>query len=81
MSGPELARSTGIDSLEPLGLYLPGDSNYPGGLLFDPLKLSEDPVRYERNRVAEIKHARLAMVAWVVFAGLAVAREPIFWWR
>lgn len=29
---PEYARACGIEALEPLGLYLPGDKNYPGGL-------------------------------------------------
>jgi light-harvesting complex II chlorophyll a/b binding protein 7 len=81
MFGPEYARSCGIEALEPLGIFLPGDKTYPGGPLFDPLGLSEDPIRYERNRVCEVKHARLAMVAWVVFAALAAARQPILWWR
>jgi light-harvesting complex II chlorophyll a/b binding protein 7 len=31
MFGPEYARYCGIDALEPLGVYLPGDKNYPGG--------------------------------------------------
>ena len=30
MFGPEYARSRGVDALEPLGIYLPGDKNYPG---------------------------------------------------
>ena len=30
MFGPEYARSKGVGALEPLGLYLPGDKNYPG---------------------------------------------------
>ena len=30
MYGPEYARSCGIEALEPIGLYLPGDTNYPG---------------------------------------------------
>ncbi len=80
MFGPEYARSCGIEALEPLGIFLPGDKTYPGGWLFDPLGLSKDPKRFERNRVCEIKHARLAMVAWVVFAGLAAAKKPILWW-
>jgi light-harvesting complex II chlorophyll a/b binding protein 7 len=81
MFGPEYARSCGIEALEPLGIFLPGDAVYPGGVLFDPLNVSKDPVLFERNRVCEVKHARLAMMAWVVFAGLAVARQPIIWWR
>ena len=30
MFGPEYARACGIEALEPLGIYLPGDKNYPG---------------------------------------------------
>ena len=30
MFGPEYARSKGPAALEPLGIYLPGDKNYPG---------------------------------------------------
>lgn len=30
MFGPEYARSCGSNALEPLGIYLPGDQNYPG---------------------------------------------------
>ncbi len=30
---PEYARACGIEALEPLGVYLPGDKNYPGGLM------------------------------------------------
>jgi light-harvesting complex II chlorophyll a/b binding protein 7 len=40
--GPEYARYVGIRSLEPVGVYLPGDKNYPGGAPFDPFKLSDD---------------------------------------
>ena len=69
MFGPEYARACGIQALEPLGIFLPGDKNYPGGWLFDPLNLSSDPNIYEQMRVREIKNGRLAMVAWV---GLAV---------
>lgn len=65
--GPEYARYCGIEALEPLGIYLPGDINYPGGTLFDPLKLSEDPVAFEDLKVKEIKNGRLAMVAWLGF--------------
>ncbi|XP_040943070.1 chlorophyll a-b binding protein 7, chloroplastic isoform X2 [Gossypium hirsutum] len=67
MVGPEYARYCGIEALEPLGIYLPGDINYPGGVLFDPLKLSKDPVAFEELKVKEIKNGRLAMVAWLGF--------------
>lgn len=68
MFGPEYARACGIQALEPLGIFLPGDKNYPGGWLFDPLNLSSNPETYEAMRVREIKNGRLAMVAWVGFA-------------
>ncbi|KAJ6351902.1 hypothetical protein OIU76_001174 [Salix suchowensis] len=66
--GPEYARYCGVEALEPLGIYLPGDINYPGGMLFDPLKLSKDPVSFEELKVKEIKNGRLAMIAWLGFS-------------
>jgi light-harvesting complex II chlorophyll a/b binding protein 7 len=79
MFGPEYARACGIEALEPLGVFLPGDKNYPGGWLFDPLRLAGDPARYEAMRVREIKNGRLAMVAWLGFAAQAAAtgRGPL----
>ena len=67
MFGPEYARKCGISALEPRGVWLPGDKVYPGGWLFDPLGFSKDAVVFEERRVQEIKHGRLAMVAWVGF--------------
>ncbi|KAL3678353.1 hypothetical protein R1sor_021309 [Riccia sorocarpa] len=67
MVGPEYARYCGIEALEPLGIFLPGDVNYPGGALFDPLGLSKDPAAFEDLKVKEIKNGRLAMVAWLGF--------------
>ncbi|CAM6097854.1 unnamed protein product [Calypogeia fissa] len=67
MVGPEYARYCGIEALEPLGIYLPGDINYPGGVLFDPLGLSKDVSAMADLQVKEIKNGRLAMVAWLGF--------------
>eukprot|EP00271_Cylindrocystis_brebissonii_P005384 TRINITY_DN17397_c0_g1_i1.p1 TRINITY_DN17397_c0_g1~~TRINITY_DN17397_c0_g1_i1.p1 ORF type:complete len:327 (-),score=67.09 TRINITY_DN17397_c0_g1_i1:450-1430(-) len=72
MFGPEYARYTGIEALEPLGICLPGDINYPGGALFDPLGLSKEAAAFEDLKVKEVKNARLAMTAWLGFAVQAV---------
>lgn len=74
MFGPEYARACGVSALEPLGVYLPGDRDYPGGWLFDPLGLAEwDADAFVDLQVKEVKHGRLAMVAWLGFAAQAVA--------
>jgi light-harvesting complex II chlorophyll a/b binding protein 7 len=73
MGGPEYARYVGIRSLEPVGVYLPGDKNYPGGAPFDPFGLSDDAERFEWQKVAEIKHGRLAMLATAGCAAQAIA--------
>ncbi len=73
MGGPEYARYVGIKSLEPVGIYLPGDVVYPGGAPFDPLGLSDDAARFEEQKVMEVKNGRLAMLAWAGFAAQAAA--------
>lgn len=40
---------------------------YPGGKFFDPLGLTNDPQEKERLQLAEIKHSRLAMTAFLIF--------------
>ncbi|KAL8152197.1 hypothetical protein V2J09_009957 [Rumex salicifolius] len=46
---------------------------YPGGKYFDPLGLAEDPEKKLKLQLAEIKHSRLAMVAFLGFAIQAAA--------
>lgn len=59
-----IARSyVGIKSLEPVGVFLPGEPLYPGGGPFDPLSLSSDAAGFADQAVKEIKHGRMAMVA------------------
>lgn len=76
--GPEYARYCGIEALEPLGIFLPGDVNYPGGV-FDPLGLTKDPAAFEDLKVKEMKNGRLAMVAWLGFylQALVTQRGPV----
>ncbi|WPT17714.1 Chlorophyll a-b binding protein 7 [Picochlorum sp. SENEW3] len=81
MFGPEYARSRGREALEPLGIFLPGDKNYPGGWLFDPCQLSKDPQRFEIMKVREMKHGRLAMVVWLVWGvQAACTKQGMFDW-
>ncbi len=79
MGGPEYARYVGIDSLEPVGVYLPGDKDYPGGAPFDPFKLADDAEEFEKQKVMEIKHGRLAMIAFLGCAiqALATGEGPV----
>ncbi|KAK9818914.1 hypothetical protein WJX81_000231 [Elliptochloris bilobata] len=71
MFGPEYARACGSGALEPLGIALP-DKNYPGTVWFDPLNLAGEARAFERLRVQELKHGRLAMVAWLGFTAQAL---------
>ena len=73
MGGPEYARYVGINSLEPVGVYLPGDKDYPGGAPFDPFKFSDNAEEFEKQKVMEIKHCRLAMIAALGCAIQAIA--------
>ncbi|CAI5966946.1 unnamed protein product [Closterium sp. NIES-64] len=59
MLGPEYARYTGIAALEPLGVFLPGDINHPGGWLFDPLGLANDAERFEDLKEWSLFKARV----------------------
>ena len=53
----------GIKSLEPVGVFLPGEPLYPGGGPFDPLGLANDAPGFVEQGIKEIKNGRLAMVA------------------
>ena len=68
MGGPEYARQVGIESLEPVGIFLPGDKNFPGSSLFDPLGLSADGPGFIEQSVKEIKNGRIAMLAMLGYA-------------
>jgi light-harvesting complex II chlorophyll a/b binding protein 7 len=76
MGGPEWARRVGINSLEPVGIPLPGDADYPGGPPFDPLGLSAEAESFEVQKGRELQVGRLAMVVAAGFAAQAlVTRE------
>lgn len=69
-------RQVGIRSLEPVGVFLPGDQNYPGGTPFDPLGFSQNPDGFVTQAVKEIKNGRLAMLAMLgYFVQAAVTRR------
>lgn len=63
MFGVEAFRNTELD---------PVKRCYPGGY-FDPLNLASDPERAFRLKEAEIKHCRLAMVAFLGFGVQALS--------
>lgn len=73
MGGPEYARYVGIKSLEPVGVFLPGEPNYPGGGPFDPLDYAKDGATFVDQSVKEIKNGRLAMLAMLGYAAQALA--------
>ncbi|EFJ50856.1 chlorophyll a/b-binding protein [Volvox carteri f. nagariensis] len=69
-------RYVGIRSLEPVGVFLPGDQNYPGGGPFDPLNYAADADGFVDQAVREIKNGRLAMVAMLgLFVQAAVTKK------
>jgi hypothetical protein len=51
MGGPEYARYVGIESLQPVGVFLPGTQPYPGGVPFDPLQYSRRPSEFLEQQV------------------------------
>eukprot|EP00892_Ulva_mutabilis_P009093 jgi/Ulvmu1/6556/UM003_0192.1 len=76
MGGPEYARWVGIESLQPVGVFLPGTQEYPGGAPFDPAQFSRKPDQFLEQQVKEIKNGRLAMVAMLgLFAQAAATQQ------
>lgn len=71
MGGPEYARSVGLAGLEPVGIFLPGTRDYPGGDPFDPLDRSADAEAFVAEQARELWVGRLAMVACLGFAAQA----------
>ncbi|KAK3251574.1 hypothetical protein CYMTET_39093 [Cymbomonas tetramitiformis] len=66
----------GIKSLEPVGIFLPGNINYPGGQLFDPLDYSKNADELTKQAVMEIKHGRMAMLGMLgYFVQAAVTQQ------
>lgn len=61
----EIARSSELDNEKRC---------YPGGR-FDPFGLADDPADAERLKLAEIKHSRLAMVAFFLFGVEALFQD------
>ena len=59
--------------LEPVGVFLPGDPNYPGGAVFDPFGFADDADAFVENQLSEIAWGRAAMVAFVGIAAQAAA--------
>ena len=73
MGGPEYARKVGIDSLVPVGVYLPGDRDYPGGAPFDPFGVSADAA--VAHQEADVAVERRHQAGHAVAAGAHVERD------
>ena len=54
MGGPEYARYVGIKSLQPVGVFLPGTQEYPGGAPFDPAQFSRSPDAFLTQQVCSL---------------------------
>ena len=64
MAGPEYARWVGVDSLQPVGVFLPGSQEYPGGVPFDPLGFSERPQEFLDQQARSFRH-KLVLLALI----------------
>ena len=72
MMGLSEAYRTGL--IEPVFDELTVGDVHPGGEHFDPLGLAENPsFEFERMKIAEQKHGRLAMLSWLGYMSQAVA--------
>lgn len=74
MGGPEYARSVGIKALEPVGIFLPGDTNYPGGA-------SNFPFRWGGKSAVGAECGLIAPCAWAAQArpSIRLALERTQW--
>ncbi len=61
------------------GYRAPYDPVYPGGELFDPLQLVDNPATLHDYQTAEVKHGRLAMIAMAGFAVQAAVTKEGPW--
>jgi hypothetical protein len=74
MMGLAEAYRTGL--IEPAFPELEVGDLHPGGEHFDPLNLGKDPDALADYKLKEIKHARLAMFAWLGYIVQAFVTKP-----
>lgn len=66
MFGPEFARSKGTGALEPLGIYLPGDINYPGILTSRNIIQCDNPFLSFKHLASFLQACRSLIFAYTV---------------
>ncbi|GFR52809.1 hypothetical protein Agub_g15431, partial [Astrephomene gubernaculifera] len=75
------AKLLGLERL--IATTRPGSAAYPGGLMFNPLGLGVRPAVMREYQQAEVRHGRLAMLAFLGYAAQAVVagRGPYDCWN